>query len=89
MQVTLLFVPDKVLARIFLDRVRRKLPTQRRNEQSVFTPKTSSVDRIPAPRVLTEWLRGFRTELLAVYMDFSKAFDSVNRDVLWRILDHR
>ena len=50
--VTLLSVPGKVLARILLDRVRQKLLTHQRHEQSGFTPKKSTVDRILVLRVL-------------------------------------
>ena len=81
--VNLLSVPGKVLARILLDRVRQKLLTHQRHEQSGFTPKKSTVDRILALRVLTERLRDFRLGLLAAYVDLRTAFDSVNRDVLW------
>ena len=69
------------MERIF-DSVRQKLLTQQRHEQSGFTPKKSTVDRILALRVLTERLRDFRIGLLASYVDLSKAFDSVNRNVL-------
>ena len=51
-----------------------------------MTSKKSAVNRILGLRVLTERLRDFRTGLLAVYVDLRKAFDSVNRDLLWRIL---
>ena len=74
-----------VIARI-LERVRRTLLPHQRHEQSGFTPKKSTVNRILALRVLTERLRVFRVGLLAAYVDFRKAFDSFNRDVLWRIL---
>ena len=73
--VTLLSVPGKVLARILLDRVRQRLLTHQRHEQSSFTPKKSTVDRILALRVLTERLRDFRIGLLAAYVDLSKAFE--------------
>ena len=62
-------MPGKVLARILLDRVRQKLLTHQRHEQSGFTPKKSTVDRILALRVLTERLRDFRIGLLAAYVD--------------------
>ena len=58
------------------------LLTHQHLEQSGFTPGTSIVDRILALRVLTKPLRDFRTGLLAAYVDLSKAFGSVNRDVL-------
>ena len=48
--------------------------------------KSRTVDNILAFRVLIERLRDFRSGLSAAYVDLDKAFDSVNRDVLWRIL---
>ena len=87
--VTLLSVPGKVFARILLDRIRQQLLTHQRPEQSGFTPKRSTVDRILGLRVLTERMREFGRGLLAAYIDFRKAFDSVSRDGLWRILGLR
>ena len=49
----------------------------------------SIIDRILALRVLTETRGAFRQGLLAAYVDLWKAFDSVNRDALWRILGLR
>ena len=46
-------------------------------------------DPILAIQVLTECTQEFRQGLLAADVDLSKAFDSVNRDVLWRILGLR
>lgn len=87
--VTLLSVPGKVLARVILGRIRQQLLAHQRPEQSGFTPKKSAIDRILALRVLCERKREFRQGLLAAYVDLRKAFDSVNRDALWRILSLR
>ena len=84
--VILLSVPGKVFARIILDRVRHHLLEHQHPEQSGFTPKRSKIDRILTLRVLTKRRREFRQGLLAAYVDLRKAFDSVNRDALWRIL---
>ena len=79
----------KVFARIILDWVCHHLLEHQRPEQSGFTPKRSTIDRILALRVLTERRREFRQGLLAAYVDLCKAFDSANRDALWRILSFR
>ena len=79
-------MPGMILAGIHLDRLRQKLLTHQRQEQSGVTPKNSSVDRILAVRVLTERLRDFRNGLLAAFVDLRKVFDSMNRDVLRGIL---
>ena len=87
--VTLLSVPSKVLARILLNRIRPHLLKHQRPEQSGFTPKRSTIDRILALRVLSERMREFRCRFFAAYIDLRKAFDSVDRDALWRLLRFR
>ena len=79
-------MPGKVFAWTILDRVRHHLLEQQHPEQSGFTAKTSTIDRILALLILTEHRREFQQELLAAYVNLCKAFDSVNRDALWRIL---
>ena len=79
-------MPGKVFAQIILEMVRHHLLEHQRPEQSGFTPKRSTIDRILALRVLTEHRQEFRQALLAANVDLWKAFDSVNWDALWRIL---
>ena len=52
--VTLLSVPGKIFTRIILERVRHHPLEHQRPEQSGFTPKRSTIDRILALRILTE-----------------------------------
>ena len=87
--MTLPSVPGKVSARIILDRVRHHLLEHQRPEQSGFTPKRSTIDRILALRFLTECRQEFQQGLFAAYVDLCKAFDSVDRDAHWRILGLR
>lgn len=84
--VTLLSVPGKVLAHLLLSRIRSHLLLFQRPEQSGFTPKKSTIDRILALRVLIERRCEFRQKLLAAYVDLKKAFDSVHRKSLWEVL---
>ena len=84
--ITLLSVPGKVLAHVLLTRIRSQLLKYQRPEQSGFTPGKSTVDRILALRVLVERRLEFRESLLAAFVDFKKAFDSVHRETLWDIL---
>ena len=86
----LLSMPGKVFAQIIIiDRVRHHLLEHQCPEQSDFTLKRSMIDRILALRVLTECRREFRQGLLAAFVYLCKAFSSVNRDALWRILGLR
>ena len=83
--MTLPSMLGKVFARIIIDRVRHHLLEHQHPEQTGFTPKKSTIDRILAFRVLTE-RSVFRKGLLAAYDDLHKVFDSVNQDALWRII---
>ena len=87
--ITLLSVPGKVLAHILLSRIRPHLLQTQRPAQSGFTPKKSTVDRILALRILVERRLEFRQRVFAAYVDLKKAFDSVHREALWRIMEHR
>ena len=85
----LLSVSGKVFARIIHDRVRHHLLKHPCPDQSGSTTKRSTIDHILALRVLTERRREFQQGLLAAFVDLWKAFDSGNRDALWRILGLR
>ena len=87
--MTLLSVLGKIFARIILDSVRHHLLEHQHPEQSGFTPKRSTIDRILALWILTECRREFQQGLLAACVDLCNKFDSVTRDALWRILGLR
>ena len=87
--MTLLSVPGKVFARIIIDRVRHHLLEHQHLMKSGFTLKRSTIDLILALQVLTECRQEFRQGLLAASVVLCKAFDSMNRDALWRILGLR
>ena len=64
-------------------RERQQLLNLQRNEESRFTPKKSTVDRILHSVSSTSVCL---TKLLVAYVDLRKALDTVNEDVLLRIL---
>ena len=67
-------------------RATREASSSSSPEQSGFTRKRSTNERIFALWVLIKRRREFRQGLLAAYVDLCKAFDSVIWDALWRIL---
>ena len=76
----------KVFAWIIIYRIHHHLPQHHHPVQSGFTPKSSTIDRMLALRVLTEHRREFRQGLLAAFVDLCKAFDSVNWAAIWKNL---
>ena len=80
--MTLLSVPGKVFAWIIFERVHHPLLEHQCPEQSGFTPKSSTIDRILGLQVLTDRRREFRQWLLTAYVDLCKVLDPVNRDAL-------
>ena len=84
--ITLLSIPGKVIMSVIIRRILPHLLSQRRPEQSGFSPGRSTVDCILALRILAEKHREFRQPLLAAFIDLKSAFDSVDRDALWKLL---
>ena len=80
----LLSEPGKVFVKFLLDRIRLHLLVYQRPEQSAFTSKKSTVDRILALQVLIERRREFHRPFY--YIDFRKVFDSVHWGTLWELL---
>ena len=58
-------------------------------EQAGSTTKRSTIDWILGLRVLIERRLEYRRGFIAAYVDFKKAFDSVDRRTLWDLLRRR
>ena len=58
------------------------------NEQAGFRKVRSCYDQIATLRIIVEQTLGWNTGLYMVFVDFEKAFDSIDREVLWKILRH-
>ena len=84
--ITLLSVPGKAFAHILLARVKDRLLLLRRKEQTGFTPRRSTIDRIITLTTLLQARREFRQPMWIAYIDLKAAFDSVDRAALWALL---
>ena len=84
--ITLLSVPGKVFAHVLLSRVRERLQSRRRVQQSGFTPHRSTIDRIITLQLVLQTRREYCRPLWIAYVDLKAAFDSVNREALWLLL---
>ena len=86
--IMLLSIPGKVLARIILERLKTTLDKTLRDEQAGFRQDRSCTDHIATMRIIIEQSLEWQTPLYTVFVDFQKAFDSVDRDVIWRLMHH-
>lgn len=85
--ITLLSVPSTVLSRIILERVKDVVEMSLRREQAGFRKHHSCVDLIKTLRVILEQSAEWQNTLYLTFIDFEKAFDSVNRRVMWQTLE--
>ncbi|KAI8514548.1 hypothetical protein Bbelb_071390 [Branchiostoma belcheri] len=84
--ITLLSIPSKVFCRILLKRIDSALDTKLREEQAGFRKARGCSDQIFALRNIIEQCVEWNSPLLINFIDFQKAFDSVHRESLWKIL---
>ncbi|XP_043063167.1 uncharacterized protein LOC122319632 [Drosophila yakuba] len=63
-----------------------KIEPSIRDEQAGFRPHRSCVDHANTLRIITEQAVEWRAPLYVLFIDFKKAFDSVERAAIWRAL---
>ena len=84
----LLSVPGKVLNREILDRLKTGVDTKLRDHQAGFCKDSSCTDQIATLRIIVEQSMEWDTSLYINFVDYEKAFDSLDRDTLWKLLQH-
>ena len=84
--IALLSNPSKVLMRIILNRIKESMDEQLREEQAGFRSNRSCIDHINTLRIIVEQSQEFISNLYLLFIDFEKAFDSINRNSMWRVL---
>lgn len=84
--ISLLSVVGKVFADILLQRLKNIAERIYPQSQSGYRDGRSTIDGIFTLRQLMEKAREQRQNMYIVFDDFKKAFDTVNRDMLFQIL---
>ena len=85
--ISLLATAGKVLAKVMLRRLISTISERVTPEsQCGFRKDRGTVDMIFVTRQLQEKCREQHKDLFIAFVDLSKAFDTVNRDVLWQVL---
>ena len=86
--VTLLPITSKVFSKIIHTRLAGTLDEYIRQEQAGFRPGRSCSDHIFTLVQILAQSKEWNAPLYANFIDFEKAFDSIHRDSLWKILRH-
>ena len=86
--ITLLSLTSKIMSRIIHRRLSNALDETLRTEQAGFRKGRSCSDHIFTLRQILEQSHEFNSPVYANFVDFRKAFDSIHRDSLWKILLH-
>ena len=87
--ISLLVIAGKILAKIILGRIKQISEEVLPESQCGFRANRSTIDMIFTLRQLQERSIEQQRPLYIVYVDFSKAFDTVDRDTLWEVLKIR
>ena len=86
--IMLLSVPGKVLNRVLLERMKEAVDHKLRDQQAGFRSNRSCADQIATLRIIVEQSLEWNSPLYINFIDYEKAFDSVDRDTLWKLLRH-
>ena len=86
--ISLLLVPGKVFASIILNRCKDALDQVLREEQCGFRKSGGCTDQLFALRQILEKCMAFQWDVSFFFIDFRAAFDSVDREMMYKIMKH-
>ena len=78
----------KVLNIILLTRLLKAVDEKLREQQAGFRKDRSCTEQIAALRIIIEQSLEWNTSLFLNFVDFEKAFDSLDWEVLWKLMAH-
>ena len=84
--ISLMCIVAKLFNRMILLRIRKALEPKLRCNQNGFRPGRTTVAEIPAQRRVMEEARKNNHSAVLTFIDFLKAFDSVNRQKMTQVL---
>ena len=86
--ISLLSIAGKILAKILLNRLNAHLDQAGLipESQCGFRKDRGAIDMIFTARQLQEKCQGQNVDLYMIFVDLTKAFDTVSRDGLWKIM---
>lgn len=85
--ISLLSIGGKILTKIMASRLLKYIESIIPESQSGFRPKRGTIDLIFTLRQLQEKVREQQSKMFIAFIDLTKAFDSINREALWKIME--
>ncbi|CAF4329403.1 unnamed protein product [Rotaria sp. Silwood2] len=86
--ISLLVVASKLFTRVILNRIQKLIDKQLLEQQACFRSNRSTIDQIFILKMTMEKSREFNRPLYMCFIDIQKAYESVNRELLWKICQH-
>ena len=86
--ISLLSIPGKVFNRVILNRIKDITDEKLRDQQAGFRKNRSCADQIATLRIIVEQSEEWNSPAVINFVDFEKAFDSVDRNILWKLMRH-
>lgn len=84
--ITLLNTVNKIVSSILHKRLSSVLDPTLRREQAGFRPGRSCTDHINTLRIIVEQANEWQAPIYLLFVDFEKAFDSLDRRAMWTAL---
>ena len=86
--IMLLSIPSKLLCHIILHRMKKEVDRVLRDERAGFRQERSCPDQIATLRIIMEQTIEWQTSFYLTFIDFEKAFNSIDHQILWSIVRH-
>ncbi|CAF1118390.1 unnamed protein product, partial [Didymodactylos carnosus] len=83
--ISLLNVTSKIFSRLILNRIQNMIDHQLLEAQAGFRAQRSTMDQIFTLKTTMEKRRELNKPLFMCFIDITKAYDSVNRELLWKV----
>ena len=84
--ITLIPIAAKIYNKLLLNRLVPAIDPLLRSNQNGFRRGRSTISQILSIRRIIEEMRKYNRDLVMLFVDFRKAFDSIDRDVMFEIL---
>ena len=84
--ISLLCVGNKIFSRAVLNRMQDVAESQLGEHQAGFRPNRGCWDQIFATKILMQRAKEFNKAIYICFVNLHKAYDTVNRNALWKVL---